>query len=730
MLRLLFTCLISSISEPIDSISVPAVVSASKENDKLERLASPVSAITLRDIESTGIRNPKGLSSMIPSLHIPDYGATLTSTIYVRGFGSRMENPVMGLYIDDIPILDKNAYDFDYLDIRSATMLRGPQGTIYGRNSMCGLLSLRTLSPSDIKGLSCGIEYGSANTVRGRLSLYSTSNAIAIAVRHSDGFFDNGYTGAKCDPYNGGSFRWKWEKAVSERLSVSNIFNVSVSDEGAFSYGQFIDGELKPAFYNDEGSYRRLTVLEGLKGRLKWDKMTIDGIASIQLLADDMKMDQDYTAASIFTLNQKQWNKAGTAEVIFRPANRHERWNPVTGVFGFARHSDLKAPVTFKRDGIETLILANTGKNIPSDIGTLEILDNQIPINSDFSIWTWNVAVYHESAFSFGRWTLTAGLRLDCEGGVMGYSNYAPVNYQFLPYMTVPKPLNVTFDGGISHVWTKLLPKAAALYSVPIKGSLSFYGTVSKGFRAGGFNTQIFSDIIQSRMMNVLMEDLGIHFDKPKASVGAGNTEYGPEMAWNYEIGARHISGTGFNCEAGLYYMDGRNQQLTVFPAGKSIGRMMTNAGRSASYGADIEATWRKERLFLKASYGWNHAEFTDYDDGSSDFSGNIIPYSPEHTLFCAAEYSFAISGRKYSIGADTRGVGPIWWNEENTLRQPFYTMLGGHLSLELGKATLYLRGENLSGTKYNTFYFKSMGNEFFQRSKPAIISIGIKFKS
>ena len=90
------------------------------------------SAVTsLSDEQTAVLENPKQLSALIPGLHLPDYGASLTSSIYIRGLGSRMENPVMGLYIGDFPILDKNSYDLDYLDIVSVTFLHGPQGTAY-----------------------------------------------------------------------------------------------------------------------------------------------------------------------------------------------------------------------------------------------------------------------------------------------------------------------------------------------------------------------------------------------------------------------------------------------------------------------------------------------------------------------------------------------------------------------------------------------------------------------
>ena len=89
-------------------------ITAPKELVPLDKVASAVSAISFETLQKSSTFRPNALSSIIPGLHIPDYGASLTSTIYLRGLGSRMENPVMGLYIDGIPVIDKNAYDFDW----------------------------------------------------------------------------------------------------------------------------------------------------------------------------------------------------------------------------------------------------------------------------------------------------------------------------------------------------------------------------------------------------------------------------------------------------------------------------------------------------------------------------------------------------------------------------------------------------------------------------------------
>ena len=154
-------------------------ITAPKELVPLDKVASAVSAISFETLQKSSTFRPNALSSIIPGLHIPDYGASLTSTIYLRGLGSRMENPVMGLYIDGIPVIDKNAYDFDWEGVSRATMLHGPQGTLYGRNAMGGVLSLSTFSPCDDYRPTLRIEYGTANTVRAGISFTAGSNALS-----------------------------------------------------------------------------------------------------------------------------------------------------------------------------------------------------------------------------------------------------------------------------------------------------------------------------------------------------------------------------------------------------------------------------------------------------------------------------------------------------------------------------------------------------------------------
>ena len=709
----------------IDTLQT-AGVTALKESVTLERVAAPYSAIRAERLEKSGTYRPNSLSGQIPGLHIPDYGTSMTSTIYLRGLGSRMENPVLGLYIDGIPVLDKNAYDFDWEGFTGATMLRGPQGTLYGRNAMGGVLALQSLSPSDGERRALRLEYGTANTVRAGASFVFGHNALSASFRRSDGYFWNATKNALCDPYDGISLRWKWERALDERLYLSNVAWASLSREGGFAYGQVVDGERRDVAYNDEGSYRRLTAVEGVRLRWSGDAFVLDGSASLQLLLDDMRMDQDYTAASIFTLRQRERSGAGTAELRLRRADAGAAWQPQTGFFALYRLNGTYAPVTFKREGIRRLILDNANAHIPAEIGDLDIPDEQFTVGSDFLIGTWNAALFHESVYTTGKWQLTAGLRLDYEGGLMDYDCLTTLHYQFLPYMQTPRAFSQPYRGRLAHHRVELLPKVSALFLA--SDQVKLYATVTRGYRAGGFNTQIFSDILQNMTMDGMMRDMGVHLDRPHVSVSAGNTEYDPETAWNFEAGLRLRSGA-FRAECNAYYIAVRNQQLTVFPPGQNTGRMMANAARSRSVGTEAQLEWRPGDFRSAIAWSWCDARFVSYDDGQADYSGNRLPYVPRHTLYASAGYSFHFGACRLDLDASVRGAGPFAWNEANTLEEPFRPRLDGRIALAFAEWELYLRGENLTDTPANGFYFKSMGNEFLARVKPRILTTGITVK-
>ena len=228
-----------------------------------------------------------------------------------------------------------------------------------------------------------------------------------------------------------------------------------------------------------------------------------------------------------------------------------------------------------------------------------------------------------------------------------------------------------------------------------------------------------------SRMENPV---LGLYLDRPVVSVSADNTRYDPETAWNFEQGSRLRKGD-LSAELSAYHIAVRNQQLTVFPPGMSTGRMMTNAGRSRSLGIETEARWTPGNFRALASWSWCDARFLRYGDGDADYAGKYIPYVPRHTLYASAGYGFRLGKSRLEADLAARGYGPVWWNEGNTLREPFRLLVSSRIALAYPRWEIYLRGENLTDASGRSFYFKSMGNEFFASIKPRILLTGISIK-
>jgi outer membrane receptor protein involved in Fe transport len=98
------------------------------------------SELKAKELEQLGVRSIKDAALFVPNLFMPEYGSKLTSAIYIRGIGSRINTPAVGLYVDDVACADKSAFDFDFLGAERIEVLRGPQSTLYGRNAMGGLI--------------------------------------------------------------------------------------------------------------------------------------------------------------------------------------------------------------------------------------------------------------------------------------------------------------------------------------------------------------------------------------------------------------------------------------------------------------------------------------------------------------------------------------------------------------------------------------------------------------
>lgn len=730
----LFVSLSAMAHEPADTLhrNIDEVqITASVKSDRREVSNVATTSLNMRQMEQQGIGSIKEISLIAPNFYQPDYGSSITSSIYVRGFGSRIDQPVLGVTIDDIPMMNKNVYDFDFYDIRRVELLRGPQGTLYGRNTSGGVMNIQTLSPFEWQGFRGMAEYSTLTSYRASAAYYAQPTAkfgvsIAATFNHDGGYFRNTYTDEMCDDGNRASVRLRLKWFGNRGWNFDNIITAGYVDEGGYAYHPYnpITEHYSPIAYNDPSGYERLTLSEGFVARYIGQKVRIQSTTSYQYLDDRMTLDQDFSPKSMFTMQQMQREHSLTEDIVIRNADTNSRYQWVCGLFGFAKWLDMSSPVTFKQDGINELILGNINNGLhtvfPNNNMTFGV--DRFVIASDFRIPTTGAALYHQSAISLGQWKLTAGIRFDYEHTSMRYHSHTTIPYCFDLTMTDYKELYSEFKGRDKQHFFEILPKIAVEYNIN-RGNI--YATVTRGYKSGGYNTQIFSDILQSKMMNDMMSDLGIVLDSTVGTTtydSATATRYKPETSWNFEFGTHLRPARGLTLDASLFWIECFNQQVTILPKGNSTGRMMSNAARARSYGVELSAAYNYEGLSLRADYGYTNARFRKYDDGTANYAGNRLPYAPENTISLMAAYTWMINNRTLKqiiLSADWRASGAIYWNEANTLRQSMYSTLGAQLTIRLSNIDITLWGRNLTNTDYNVFYFKSVGKEFFSKGAP-----------
>ena len=230
---------------------------------------------------------------------------------------------------------------------------------------------------------------------------------------------------------------------------------------------------------------------------------------------------------------------------------------------------------------------------------------------------------------------------------------------------------------------------------------------------------------------------MGMHLDMADERFSdVSITAYKPESDWTFELGAHFTPVEGLKIDVDVFHIQCFDQQVTVFPNGKTTGRMMANAARSRIWGAEATLHYRwlhgNWQGIVDASYGFTDARFIDFNNGMGDYSGNFIPYAPRYTAHALAQVGYRV-GRKWlhavSLSARVNVLGPICWNEQNDCTQAPYALLGAGLTLKWKYAQIELWGRNLTGTQYDVFYFRSMGNDFLQRGKPRELGATVRFE-
>ena len=750
----------------------PVVVIANSLRDSRDLGYQAVSYnhFTSKELQSHRVFSVKSLTGSVPNLYIPDYGSKLTSSIYIRGIGSRINSSAVGVYVDDFPYYDKSAFDFDFSDVNRVDVLRGPQGTLYGMNSMGGIIDIHTKSPFEYAGTDLFLSAATKNNYRFSLTHYHRiSKKFAFSAGgfadHEGGFYKNRYNGKNIDKGTNGGGRFHAMFRPNSRSEYDLNVSYEYTDMGGYPYGAYNKntGSYSQPNYNFGSGYYRNLLNVGLKGEYTVGNVQIASVTGWQHLRDRMSLDQDFTAADRFTMLQKQKQNTVSEEIVFKNINPdllggNVEWQRSSGVSAFYQWQKTNAPLDFGKDFI-SLIQQQMNAAMSHSPVAVKLTDSLLQIPGKFSTPTFGAAIYHQSVFKdlFGAEGLSAtvGIRLDYEKVKIDYDSRAAMNYNMLMHGAVIKSGSYAarYFGNLDNQYFPILPKFSIDYR--FNGVNNVYVQVSRGYRSGGYNIQMLSDYLQSAMMSNkgdIQNDSSVNLA----------IKYKPEYSWNYEVGAHlTIPGTDINIDAAAFYMRVKNQQVARFVE-SGLGRYTTNAGKSRSCGVEFSARGQViNNLSFAVNYGYTHATFREYFSNEKvydktgkavlqvvDYKGRHVPFAPENTFSAGLQYSFPLERgggyydsdnprREIRVEVEYTGSGRTFFTEANDVSQKFYGLLNARVVVQLGRnLEIDVWGRNLLNKDYAVFYFDSTSASvvsgstgFMQKGKAVQAGIDLRIR-
>ena len=350
-------------------VDLDEVIVVAQPKDQVRLRLQPLSSNVFgsEQLRQLNVRDLSQLSQYVPAFTMPAYGARLTSSIYVRGIGSRVNSPAVGIYYDNIPLMSKAAFNNHFYMLDRVDILRGPQGTLYGQNTEGGLVRIYSKDPFNYQGTDIRLGIGTglySNVEVAHYSRPSDKLAFSVAGFYSGlkGFIDNQNFSEKNDKSNeaGGKLRLIFKP--SDKLKFDWMADYQYINQNGFGYGEFHPFAYLPTLYNssylpaDEkvldpsttimNGYKRNMLNTGLSISYDTSRLLFTSTTSYQYLNDEMQMDQDYMTPDYLRLEQCQKMNALTQEFVLR-SHDQRRWQHASGLFGSYQWLRTDAPVYF-----------------------------------------------------------------------------------------------------------------------------------------------------------------------------------------------------------------------------------------------------------------------------------------------------------------------------------------------------------------------------------------------
>ena len=646
---------------PLDEI----VVTDFKQN-KRNLTSTAVSTINVQQLHNQQIVNLKELTAVMPNFYMPDYGSYANTPVYIRGIGTKSKGSAVGFYVDGVPHFESSAFNIDLSDIAAVNVFRGPQGTLYGRNTIAGIINVYTHNPLDYQRTRIKVGYGRYNDFIAQASNYAKISekfgiSTAASYHHNDGMFTNHFLNEKADKLNEGEGRigFYWRPTTNWLLHLNST--LTYSEQNGYPYAPYdiVKDELLPISYNRNSTYRRFISSTGLNAQYENNHISFNSQTSYQFIKSHQGLDQDFTPQDVYFVDNSYHQNMLSQELTLK-SNDKGRYQWIIGLFGMLLHSNQFAETSY----------------FTRDFSTPTTYKNP----------TAGYAIYHQSSYNIWRgMSATVGLRFDYEHAKTTYNQ---------DKTTLSTGVTTHAKDFVSSASFRQFTPKFTLQYLTNKDNL-YYISITRGYKPGGFNTIFKTDAERT---------------------------YDPEYSWNYEVGTRlkFLNGR-LTAEADLFYIDWRHMQTTYTVPG--VGNVIANAGHTDSKGFELSLAYHPiKSLQLNLNYGYTHARYLEYKKSArEDFSGNRLPMVPNHTLSLNGTYTIMPAGwfDKIIFNTGLTGLGRIYWADDNIVRQNFYATLNAKVSLTKGIFTWEVWGKNLTATDYMAYGFKASQGNYAQRGKP-----------
>ncbi len=647
-------------------------VTAQKHEENVQEVPMSITVFGEQDIEDKKIESVGELADFVPNFMIFDEGGPGINSPSMRGIHAPFTSYTtsVGLFIDGIPVLSAFGYEDALLDIERIEVLRGPQGTLYGKNTEAGVINIITAQPNnEFRGKITG-EWGkmlsaeagdkTKNEISFNLSGPIQKDRLFLGFSGQfykrDGFIENITTGDTMDDREHwlGKAHLRW--TPTDQLYISFIAsmlehddggaNLSLGEYGAAIYGLSLMEDRKVAS-NLKGHVEPSANSQALKITYDInDFFTLTSITTRRDYDDVAENDFDYSPETI-SHNAKDNELRTTAqELRLNYASEQLKW-----LFGLYYDNDDKY--------FKTETTSKTG---------VKKKNNEICGDS-------------YSAFVNATYSLTKRLSL-----------IAGLRYEKQDQDYKDKINDKHFDDS----WNALTPKIGMEYN--FTPEILTYASVSKGYRSGGFN--------------------------PSATENYPYYSYDEEELWSYEIGIKNtLLDNRIILNGAIYYMDIDDMQVNE--AVTPYVSYLTNAAKATAKGVEMEMTARiSGGLTLIGGFGYNDLEFEDFKDVNGDYEGNRNPYTPDYTYNFGAQYRNP--GGLY-LRADLIGYGKMYFDRANDYSRDSYQIVNAKIGYETERFDVYLYGKNIFDEEYNSYGY--YGGFYTIYSDPGEIGLQVTYR-